>query len=675
MADPEGRHCVPRLIAWEVTRYCVLACKHCPGAARQAHYEGELTTEECFKLLENIASFASPIIILTGGEPMARPDVCEIACRGTELGLRVVMAPCGVLLNDETAAGLVASGIEHIAISLDGATAQSHDAFRGVEGAFEAALEGLQAAKRAGLSFQINTTVSRHNVHELPRILGLAVELGADVFNPFLLVPTGRGRNLADQEISPRRYEETLNWLAEQQERPDIGIRVTCAPHYQRILRSRPGGQPGHGVGCMGGKSFAFISHRGKVQICGFLDVECGDVRQEDYDFRRIWETSEVMRRIRDMDSYGGRCGYCEFRAVCGGCRARAYALSGDYLAEEPYCVYEPRRAPGEMDEMDRRILSVIQTEMPVTERPYDALAARLGADAKEVYEGISRLRRWGLIRRLGPIFDSRRLGYASTLVAARVPPERLEEVAETVSALPGVTHNYRREHDYNLWFTLTAPSEQALERTLEDLRRDIGVSEVHSLPALAVYKIRVNFRLSDEEAEPDAAPAGPSGPAVELSEEQKELVRLLQEDLPPGPDPFAAVADQLGWPTERVVRQVRRWLEEGVIRRFGAVVRHRRLGFRANGMAVFRVSEERVDAVGRQLAGHAEVSHCYRRPSMPGWDYNLFAMVHGKSPEEVRDLVSRLAQELDAPDYQVLFSTTQYKKTSVNYFVGSAES
>ena len=185
---------VPRLIAWEVTRFCLLHCKHCRGAAQQAAYAGELSTDECRKVLDNVASFARPIIILTGGEPMSRPDIYEIASYAHGLGLRVVMAPCGVLLNDETVARIVRSGISAVSISIDGASAESHDAFRGVKGAFDACMRGIEAVKRAGLRFQINTTVSRHNVAELPAILDLATRLGAATFNPFLLVPTGRGR-------------------------------------------------------------------------------------------------------------------------------------------------------------------------------------------------------------------------------------------------------------------------------------------------------------------------------------------------------------------------------------------------------------------------------------------------------------------------------------------------
>lgn len=340
-----GGPALPRLIAWEVTRSCMLACKHCRAAAQPTPYAGELTTDECRRLLDNIASFAKPIIILTGGEPMLRPDIYDIASCATGLHLPVVMAPCGALLDGQSVAKILASGVRRISISLDGATATSHDSFRGVPGAFDSALRGIQAARNGGLEFQVNTTITQHNIGELAEILDLAVRLGAKVFNPFLLVPTGRGKALADQEISPLQYEQTLDWLADQQGRGDILIRVTCAPHYQRIIRQKKLDLAGHPVkGCMGGQSFAFISHTGKVQICGFLDVECGDVRAEGLDFRRIWESSPVFLQMRDQSKYHGRCGRCEFARVCGGCRARAFAITGNYLDEEPFCTYEPKR-------------------------------------------------------------------------------------------------------------------------------------------------------------------------------------------------------------------------------------------------------------------------------------------------------------------------------------------
>ena len=359
---------LPRLIAWEVTRSCYLNCKHCRAGAEHRAYENELTTEECFRLLENIAGFAQPIIILTGGEPMLRKDIYEIARHGYELGLRMVMAPCGEFIDDEAVVKMLESGIQCISISLDGATAESHDGFRQVEGAYAGAIKAIEAAKRNGLAFQINTTITKHNFDEVGEILNLAQRLGAITFNPFLLVPTGRGKALAKQEITPEQYERVLHWLNEQRGKTKMAIRVTCAPHYQRIIRQHPqpvdkestakghpprrlGGchpEPGtkHGpmAGCMGGKSFAFISHVGKVQICGFLEEVAGDLRQANLDFESIWKNSAFLQKIRAVDDYKGKCGWCEYRRVCGGCRARAYAMRGDYMESEPFCVYAPRK-------------------------------------------------------------------------------------------------------------------------------------------------------------------------------------------------------------------------------------------------------------------------------------------------------------------------------------------
>ncbi len=359
---------LPRLIAWEVTRSCPLACKHCRAAARNEPYEGELSTDEGRRLLENIARLARPTIILTGGEPMLRDDIYDLAAHAHGLGLPVVMAPCGQMVDEAAARRMKRAGIRCISISLDGACPESHDAFRGVEGAFEMACRAADAARRARLPFQINTTVTRASRDELPAIRDLAVRLGAEVFNPFLLVPTGRGKDLAGQELSAAEYERTLAWLAEAERDGPIRIRVTCAPHYSRIRAQRAAreaekekgsgslfetGKKTAGTffekpapfsrGCMGGKTFAFISHTGKVQICGFLDLEAGDLRAVALDFARIWHESPLFRAVRDVDAYGGRCGACEYRRICGGCRARAYAYTGNLLAEEPFCVYQPR--------------------------------------------------------------------------------------------------------------------------------------------------------------------------------------------------------------------------------------------------------------------------------------------------------------------------------------------
>ena len=331
------------------------------------------------------------------------------------------------------------------------------------------------------------------------------------------------------------------------------------------------------------------------------------------------------------------------------------------------------------MDNLDKRILTAIQSDLPVTECPFDAVAARLGAGADEVIGRLGQLLADGTVRRLGPVFDSRSLGYVSTLVAAKVPADRLDEVAETVNRLPGVTHNYARRGAYNLWFTLTERSQDTLDRALGRLRGETGIADFYSLPALAVYKIRVHFDLAN--VAPECGQRGGCGdrprndserPArvLPLTDEQKALVRLIQDGLPAQREPFAEVAERLGWPVARVIEQIRQWLDGGVIRRFGAVVRHRELGYVANGMAVFRVPPDEVDAAGQILAKRPQVSHCYRRPPLPDFPYTLFAMTHGHSEDEVRRTVGRMAEEAHLTAYDVLFSVREFTKRSMRYFV-----
>jgi len=325
------------------------------------------------------------------------------------------------------------------------------------------------------------------------------------------------------------------------------------------------------------------------------------------------------------------------------------------------------------MDNEDKRILSLLQTEFPVVARPFDALAERLGTEPAALLARVRRLAEGGVIRRIGPVFDSRRLGYTSTLAAARVPAERLAEVAERVSRLPGVTHNYERRGDYNLWFTLTARSEKEIAETLDTLRRETGL-EFYSLPALAMYKIRAVFNTVDTPSGSPLPSGGGNPPReksqpAELDEGQKRLVRAIQGGLAIEAEPFASVAERVGQPTEKVLEQIRAWTATGLVRRFGAVVAHRRVGYRANGMAVFNLPADRVDEAGRALAERPEITHCYRRPPLPDFPYTLYAMIHGQSEEAVRSLVDRLAQEIDAAEHALLFSTAEFKKSYMRYF------
>jgi heme b synthase len=339
----------PRLVAWEVTRACDLACLHCRAVAQPHADPRQLSTDEAFRLVDDIAAFRYPIIlILTGGDPLKRPDIFDVAERASRAGLRVVMSPSGTHVTPATVTELKRVGVQRISVSLDGSTAALHDEFRRVPGAFAEATASLAYAREGGLPFQINTTVTRHNRHDLADMLRLAVDLGAVTWDVFMLVPTGRGK--VQMEITPEEYEETLHFVYEASQTAPIQVKMTCAPHYKRIQvqerRRRPGAArpspPAHGFsrGCMAGFGFCFVSHIGEVGGCGYLPLLAGNVRQAP--LTEIYRESALFKSIRDANLLQGRCGLCEYRMLCGGCRARALGATGNYLDEEPFCTYQP---------------------------------------------------------------------------------------------------------------------------------------------------------------------------------------------------------------------------------------------------------------------------------------------------------------------------------------------
>jgi heme b synthase len=318
-------------------------------------YEGELTTAEGKALLDDLAGLGQVVVILTGGEPLLREDIFELAAYGSSLGHRMVMAVNGTLLTPAIARQLKDAGIQRLSISLDGASAASHDRLRQVDGAFESALRGIQILRQAGLPFQINTTVIAANRAELPAIYELAQNLGAAAHHVFVLVPTGRGQEIKDQLLSAADYEETLRWLLARQKEGKLHLKPTCAPQFYRLWRQDAAARgekispATHGMeamtkGCLGGQGFAFVSYSGVVQPCGYLELPAGDVRVQP--FSRIWAESPLFKDLRHLEGYHGKCGFCEYRKVCGGCRARAYALNDDVLGDEPLCLYQPRTLP-----------------------------------------------------------------------------------------------------------------------------------------------------------------------------------------------------------------------------------------------------------------------------------------------------------------------------------------
>lgn len=350
-----------RLVFWELTARCNLKCRHCRADAQPDCASGELSTAELLSVARAIRDAGDPILILTGGEPLMRKDFFDLAHTCTRLFSRVALATNGTLVDAPLARQISRSGIQRVSVSLDGATADTHDRFRGVTGSFDAALRGYDALARAGASLQVNATVARHNLGEVDALLSLLLERGAAAFHVFALVPVGCGAELGDAaRLTPQELETFLRWLFEQSLtlRDRIHIKATCAPQYYRIMRELarekglPAPQPGHGHpgaaggmqamtrGCLAGSAVCFISRTGDVQPCGYLPVRVGNVREQPFD--DIWRSAPVFTALREPVRLGGKCGTCGYRADCEGCRARAYAETGDYLAADPDCCYQP---------------------------------------------------------------------------------------------------------------------------------------------------------------------------------------------------------------------------------------------------------------------------------------------------------------------------------------------
>lgn len=342
------------------------------------------------------------------------------------------------------------------------------------------------------------------------------------------------------------------------------------------------------------------------------------------------------------------------------------------------------------LTELQKDILNLIQVRFPIRERPYAELARQVAASEEEVMAALEGLKHEGIIRRIGAIFEAKQLGYVSTLIGAHVPVAKIEAFVTAVNMLPGVSHNYGRRHRLNVWFTLTVGSEAVIRQTVDTLKAKYGIDEIHSLPTVRLFKIQVEFSLVEPHAPAEVSPAtgqiskckkqevksantNPKQTEVEthkLNAYQKMLVRELQEDLAGTAEPFAKVASVAGLGQEEVLHQIRQWKQDGTIRRFGASVRHQRLGFTSNGMAVFTVPPDRIEEAGVLLASHQAVSHCYQRPRAPGWPYNLFAMTHCRSEEELREIVQAMADRIHPLEHDVLLTTAEYKKTNVKYFM-----
>ncbi len=327
------------------------------------------------------------------------------------------------------------------------------------------------------------------------------------------------------------------------------------------------------------------------------------------------------------------------------------------------------------MDSTNRVILDRVQRSFPIVPEPYRALAQGLEISESELLERVALLKENRVIRQISAIFNTGALGYRSSLVAMAVPREKLETVAAAVNAYPGVSHNYLRPGNFNMWFTIAVPPGQELEAVVSELSARAGGLPALVLPALRKYKLAgVLDVLEDgdwDQAEEKASlPLTESRPGFECTPANISIVKCIQEDLPLVPRPFASWADSLQMSESELLEVVSGWIGHGVIRRFAAVLNHRQVGFRANGMVVWNCPEERLDAIGPVVSAYPEVSHCYSRPACPpDWPYNLYAMIHARSAEQCEDLAKRLAGEIGLENFRILFSTQEYKKIRLKLF------
>ena len=345
---------VPRWIAWEITRRCNLRCVHCRSSSElEVKAHPDFTIEEAFRIIDDIAGYAKPVIVLSGGEPLMRKDVFEIARYGTGKELRMCLATNGTLVTEEVCKKIKDSGIKIVSLSLDGSSEAVHDDFRNQKGAFDGTIQAANLFKQNGIEFIINSSFTKRNQEEIPKVYNLAKELGATAWYMFMIVPTGRGEEIMNELISKEDYEDILEWHYQmEKEEKNLLVRPTCAPHYYRIVLQKAKEEglkferrtlkfsTGGSKGCIAGQLIALIDVDGNVLPCSYFPKPAGNILEQS--FKDIWENSELFKELRDFKKYKGKCGSCEYITVCGGCRARAYALHGDYLAEEPFCGYTP---------------------------------------------------------------------------------------------------------------------------------------------------------------------------------------------------------------------------------------------------------------------------------------------------------------------------------------------
>jgi len=325
------------------------------------------------------------------------------------------------------------------------------------------------------------------------------------------------------------------------------------------------------------------------------------------------------------------------------------------------------------MDESDKELLNEIQWTFPLVTRPFDAIAKKFNTTPDDIKNRLNTLKETGILRQLSAIFDTRKLGYTSSLVAMEIEDDQLENVANQINRHPGVSHNYERDHQFNLWFTLAVPPGSDLKDELDKFNVLKGIKKVRMLPTLQLFKIGVKLDMVDDkkhEVAPTEAKKEIKNIKFEATEEDKEFIRELQKDMAITDEPFINAAKNLGITENELFEKMKYYEDIGVMRRFAAILRHRQVGFTANGMIVWKVPEDRISKVGETLGSFPQVSHCYERPTYDDWPYNVFSMIHCKTQSEANEMAKKIQEQIHVDDYRILFSSREFKKTRVEYFV-----
>ena len=323
--------------------------------------------------------------------------------------------------------------------------------------------------------------------------------------------------------------------------------------------------------------------------------------------------------------------------------------------------------------ESDKELLNEIQWTFPLVTRPFDAIAKKFDTTPEIIKEKLNNLKEIGVLRQLSAIFDTRKLGYTSSLVAMEIEHDQLEHVASQINRHPGVSHNYERDHQFNLWFTLAVPPGADLNSELEKFNVLNGIKKVRMLPTLQLFKIGVKLDMVDDkkhEVAPTEEKKEIKNIKFEPTEDDKDFIRELQKDMEIIDEPFVKAANNLGITEDELFSKMKHYESLGVLRRFAAILRHRQVGFTANGMIVWKVPEDRITSVGETLGSFPQVSHCYERPTYDDWPYNVFSMIHCKTHDEAYDVAKTIQNQIDVNEYKILFSSREFKKTRVEYFV-----